>query len=71
VAGEGSHADVFRCSRQRVDEAIARGIYAPVDMSPYRETLEQIFPAGVCDYARADEALPSQLLMQLRDSAQF
>ena len=35
-------------------------------MEAWLDELEQIFPDGVCDYRRADQALPDGLLEALR-----
>lgn len=50
VAGESIHGDLFKCETIPVDEAIASGTYLPVDMRPWQEQLEEIFPEGVCHY---------------------
>lgn len=68
LAGDSMRADVFRCHLQSVDEAVAAGVYGDLDMRPYRETLRQIFPSGVCDYRRGDTAMPEGLLARLRGS---
>lgn len=49
-AGEGLRGDLFKCQRIPVEDALARGDYAPVDMAPHLTRLKQIFPDGVCDY---------------------
>ncbi|GGC00075.1 hypothetical protein GCM10011352_27870 [Marinobacterium zhoushanense] len=51
-AGEELRGDLFKCKLIDVDNALARGDYAPVDMSAYRDRLKQIFPQGVCDYSQ-------------------
>lgn len=51
VAGEDLRGDLFKCSLISVDEALARGLYAPVDMQPHQARLQRIFPEGVCDYS--------------------
>lgn len=66
VAGEGMAADIFLCALQSVDEAIEQGVYGSVDVTPYRDRLQQIFEQGVCDYSQPDAALPPNLLQQLR-----
>ncbi|BAL25075.1 DUF6351 family protein [Azoarcus sp. KH32C] len=64
VAGESIAGDRFKCALQPVAEAIDSGVYAPVDMHPYRARLEQIFPQGVCDYRQGDVARPADLLQR-------
>ncbi|HEY9050426.1 MAG TPA: DUF6351 family protein, partial [Gammaproteobacteria bacterium] len=56
LAGEDIKGDRFSCVLQNIQEAIGKGIYMPVDMQPYKEQLENIFPRGVCDYAQQDPA---------------
>jgi hypothetical protein len=51
VAGEDLRGDLFKCSLISVDQALNGGLYAPVDMQPYRDRLQRIFPEGVCDYS--------------------
>jgi len=63
VAGDDYAGDIFKCHLQSVDEAIANHVYAPIDMSAYREELHRIFPNGVCDYTRGDAARPYDLLL--------
>jgi len=60
-AGDNIRGDVFKCALQPVAEALAAGVYAPVDMRPYRAQLERIFPQGVCDYRRGDLGRPSDV----------
>lgn len=61
VAGADYAGDVFKCHLQSVDEALARGLYAPADMTPHARRLREIFPDGVCDYARGDAARPADM----------
>ena len=46
---------------QSIDSAIAKGVYAPVDLREYRDELNEIFPTGVCDYSLGDAARPPDL----------
>jgi hypothetical protein len=62
VAGDDYAGDIFKCHLRPVTDALARGIYAPVDLSAYREELLRIFPDGVCDYALGDAGRPDNLL---------
>jgi hypothetical protein len=42
-----------------VKRAIAEGTYAPWTLSDEQvQRLKQIFPEGVCDYSRPDQARP-------------
>lgn len=61
VAGDSLHGDRFACALQRVADAIAGGLYAPVDMRPHQRELERVFPDGVCDYRQPDPARPGDL----------
>ncbi|MEX2365605.1 MAG: DUF6351 family protein, partial [Pseudohongiellaceae bacterium] len=60
-AGASLHGLNFICEKQSVTNAISRGLYSPVDMTPYQAELEQIFPNGVCDYQKPDAAMPVYL----------
>jgi hypothetical protein len=62
VAGGPLRGGVYKCGLQSVGRAIARGLYG--DWQPTaqeRARLEQIFPNGVCDYARGDVGRPARL----------
>ncbi|ASP39539.1 hypothetical protein CHH28_13020 [Bacterioplanes sanyensis] len=65
VAGENIGGTIFQCQRMTVSEALERGMYQPLDMTPYQNELERIFATGVCDYSAADQALPAELNNQL------
>ncbi len=59
VAGGPIRGGVYKCGLQPVAGAIARGTYG--DWTPtaeQRARLEQIFPTGVCDYAKPDMGRP-------------
>ncbi len=59
VAGGPLRGGVYKCALQSVGRAVARGLYG--DWQPTaaeRARLEQIFPTGVCDYARGDVGRP-------------
>ncbi len=62
VAGDDYAGEIFKCHLQSVNEAIAGGIYKPIDVSAYREDLARVFPDGVCDYPRGDAARPDNIL---------
>ena len=62
IAGGDYASAVFKCHLQSVDEALANGVYGPIDMSAYREELQRIFPGGVCDYTRGDAGRPDDAL---------
>lgn len=64
VAGENIAGMTFQCSLISIDQAIEQGMYEPIDMQPFKQRLQQIFPNGVCDYSKPDKALPDSLLEQ-------
>lgn len=61
VAGDSYRGDVFKCALQSVDDALANGSYAPVDMSAHRDDLRRIFPQGVCDFTQPDPLRPASI----------
>ncbi len=59
VAGAPFEGGVYRCALKPVETAVTDGTYAP--WSPDAQaiaTLKKIFPEGVCDYAKPDQARP-------------
>jgi len=53
---------IYKCAVKPVDQAVADGTYAPWSPSPTQVAqLKQIFPQGVCDYSRPDQARPASL----------
>jgi hypothetical protein len=59
VAGGPLRGGVYKCALQPVSRAIAHGLYGSWKPSAAeRMRLEQIFPAGVCDYRKPDQGLP-------------
>ena len=62
VAGDDYAGDIFKCHLRSVNDAIANGVYAPIDVSAHREELLRVFPDGVCDYMRGDVARPANVL---------
>ena len=61
IAGAPVSGDIFKCQTQSVSHAIASGVYGRVDMTPYQETLEHIFPDGVCDFTQPGLGYPENL----------
>jgi hypothetical protein len=61
VAGAPITGDLFKCARVTIDSAIASGLHQPIDMHPYRDALERVFPDGVCDYSQGDVGRPDEL----------
>src|SRR5439155_1123617 len=62
VAGGPIEGGIFKCFLQPVDAAVARGLYAPSTPTPEQVArLQQIFPDGVCDYAKGDAGRPPEL----------
>ncbi|WP_439136112.1 DUF6351 family protein [Pseudomaricurvus sp.] len=62
IAGAPISGDVFKCQTQPVSAAIKQGLYGRVDMTPYQEKLEHIFPEGVCDFTQPGLGRPDNLL---------
>jgi len=62
VAGEGYTGDIFVCSLKPVALALRDGTYGHVRFSTEEEArLQEVFPRGVCDYAKQQLALlPSE-----------
>jgi hypothetical protein len=59
VAGAPIEGGIYDCARKSVDTAVADGTYAPwVPNAGEIAQLKQIFPEGVCDYSRPDQARP-------------
>lgn len=58
VAGDAISGYTLHCQKIPIVEALAKGMYQPLDMTPYRQQLQQIFPTGVCDYSQPDQAKP-------------
>ncbi len=60
VAGAPITGAMYRCALKSVEQAVADGTYAPWTPGPDDvATLKKIFPAGVCDYGRPDQARPA------------
>lgn len=59
VAGAPIEGGIYRCALKSVDKAVADGTYAPWAPDPDAVArLKKIFPQGVCDYSRKDQARP-------------
>jgi len=60
VAGAPIEGGIYRCALKPVDTAVADGTYAPWTPAPADiARLKQIFPDGVCDYSKPDQARPT------------
>ncbi len=60
VAGAPIQGNMYRCALKPVATALADGTYGSwKPNAAERKQLEQIFPEGVCDYARPDQAAPT------------
>ncbi|HWJ04377.1 MAG TPA: DUF6351 family protein [Steroidobacteraceae bacterium] len=62
VAGAPIEGGIYKCALKPVEQAVMDGTYAP--WSPTAQdvaTLKQIFPSGVCDYSKPDQARPAWL----------
>jgi len=60
-AGSTWSGDMFKCQLMPVNQAIKQGVYGAIEMTPYQQKLEKIFPAGVCDYNQTDQGRPRDL----------
>jgi len=62
VAGAPIEGGIYRCALTPVRQAVAEGLYAPWTPSDDEVIrLQQVFPEGVCDYSRPDQARPRWL----------
>jgi hypothetical protein len=61
VAGAPIEGGIYKCALKSVDRAIADGDYLPWSLSSEQVArLRRIFPEGVCDYTRPDQARPGR-----------
>lgn len=59
VAGAPIEGGIYQCALKPVDRALVDGTYAPwMPNAAAVAKLKQIFPEGVCDYSRPDQARP-------------
>lgn len=59
VAGAPLEGSVYKCALKPVAQAAADGTYAPwIPTAGEVAVLQQIFPTGVCDYSKPDQARP-------------
>ena len=59
VAGAPIQGGIYRCALKSVDDAVADDSYGSWTPSATElAQLKQIFPSGVCDYSRPDQAAP-------------
>ena len=60
VAGAPIEGGIYQCALKSVDTALTDGTYAPwVPDAGDIAKLKQVFPEGVCDYSRPDQARPA------------
>lgn len=60
VAGGPIEGGIFECQLQSLGEAVEAGLYGDwAPNEPERARLAEIFPEGVCDWARGDAERPS------------
>ncbi len=62
VAGDDFAGYIMKCHLRSVDDAIADGVYAPINVSAHRDELQKIFATGVCDYSLGDAGRPDAIL---------
>ena len=59
-AGGPFRGGVFKCQLQSIGEAIASGLYGSWTPTPGEQArLQQVFPAGVCDFSQPDLGRPT------------
>ena len=59
VAGAPIEGGIYKCALKPVEQAVAQGTYAPWTLSDLQvQRMKQIFPEGVCDYSKPDQARP-------------
>jgi hypothetical protein len=59
VAGAPLEGGIYKCALKPVQTALQDGTYAPwIPDAPSVARLKQVFPQGVCDYGRPDQARP-------------
>lgn len=59
VAGAPIEGGIYQCALKPVERALVDGTYAPwMPNAAAVAKLKQIFPEGVCDYSRPDQARP-------------
>lgn len=61
VAGAPLTDTIFKCHLQNIEQAISKGIYGTLDMGPWKQRLDAIFPDGVCDYTQGDMGKPAMI----------
>ena len=58
-AGAPLEGGIYKCALESVETALQDGTYAPwMPDGPSVAKLKQVFPNGVCDYTRPDQARP-------------
>ena len=58
-AGAPLEGGIYKCALKSVETALQDGTYAPwMPDGPSVAKLKQVFPNGVCDYTRPDQARP-------------
>jgi hypothetical protein len=63
VAGAPIEGGIYKCALKPVEQAVMDGTYAPwVPTADDVATLKKIFPTGVCDYSKPDQARPDWLM---------
>ncbi|MGI9271226.1 MAG: DUF6351 family protein [Woeseiaceae bacterium] len=62
IAGDDFAGYIMKCHLRSVDEAIADGVYDPIDMTAHHDELRRIFSTGVCDYSLGDAGRPDDVM---------
>ena len=66
MAGDNIYTDTLQCQRVSLSQAVAAGVYAELNMKPYLDELEQVFPDGVCIYDDKPNVKVSALLGEIK-----
>lgn len=66
IAGDNIYGDTLMCERIPVEQAVRSTLYGKVDMMPYKEKLEKIFPDGVCDYGQKPNVSVQKIVQKIK-----
>lgn len=61
AAGGPWRGSMFSCKLIPVEQAIAKGVYQPIDVTPHLAQLKRLFKRGVCDFDAEDTYRPANL----------
>ncbi len=66
VAGDSVYTDTLKCQKIPVAKAVAKGVYGELNMKPYVDELETIFPNGVCEFNQKANTQVSRLIKDIK-----